>query len=165
MFVKKIDTSAAIHSLLASRWSGVAFDPERFIGDDDLRSMIEAARWAPTAFGDEPWRFVVCNKATSPESWRRAFECLGEGNKTWCENVPVLLLVCHDTALTRNDKPNPWAQYDTGAASVSLALQAASLGIMSVPTCIFFKDGKEVDRFQGNADLRTVTGHIDRVLG
>ncbi len=41
---------------------------------------------------------------------------------------------------------------------------AASLGIMSVPTCIFFKDGKEVDRFQGNADLRTVTGHIDRVL-
>ena len=42
---------------------------------------------------------------------------------------------------------------------------AASLGIMSVPTCVFFKDGKEVDRFTGNADLRTVTGHVDRVLG
>lgn len=42
---------------------------------------------------------------------------------------------------------------------------ASSLGIMSVPTCVFFRDGKEVDRFTGNADLRTVTGHVDRVLG
>ena len=42
---------------------------------------------------------------------------------------------------------------------------AASFGIMSVPTCIFFRDGKEVDRFMGNADLRTVKGHVDRVLG
>lgn len=42
---------------------------------------------------------------------------------------------------------------------------AASLGIMSVPTCIFFRDGKEVDRFTGNVDLRTVKGHVDRVLG
>ncbi len=42
---------------------------------------------------------------------------------------------------------------------------AASLGIMSVPTCVFFKDGKEVERFTGNKDLRTVTTHVDRVLG
>lgn len=42
---------------------------------------------------------------------------------------------------------------------------AASFGIMSVPTCIFFRDGKEVDRFMGNADLRTVKSHVDRVIG
>lgn len=42
---------------------------------------------------------------------------------------------------------------------------AMTFGIMSVPTCIFFRDGKEVDRFMGNADLRTVKGHVDRVLG
>jgi thioredoxin 1 len=42
---------------------------------------------------------------------------------------------------------------------------AAGLGIMSVPTCIFFRDGKEVDRFTGNVNLQTVTGHINRVLG
>jgi thioredoxin 1 len=42
---------------------------------------------------------------------------------------------------------------------------ATTFGIMSVPTCIFFRDGKEVDRFMGNADLRTVKGHVDRVLG
>jgi thioredoxin 1 len=41
---------------------------------------------------------------------------------------------------------------------------AASFGIMSVPTCIFFRDGKEVERFTGNPDLRTVKGHVDRVL-
>ena len=42
---------------------------------------------------------------------------------------------------------------------------ASSLGIMSVPTCVFFKDGKEVDRFTGALDLRAVKGHVDRVLG
>ncbi len=42
---------------------------------------------------------------------------------------------------------------------------AASLGIMSVPTCIFFRDGKEVDRFTGNVDIRTVKSHVERVLG
>ena len=42
---------------------------------------------------------------------------------------------------------------------------ASSLGIMSVPTCVFFKDGKEVDRFTGAVDLRTVKNHVDRVLG
>ncbi|MBM4060497.1 MAG: thioredoxin [Planctomycetes bacterium] len=42
---------------------------------------------------------------------------------------------------------------------------AASFGIMSVPTCIFFRDGKEVDRFTGNMDLRAVKSHVDRVLG
>ena len=42
---------------------------------------------------------------------------------------------------------------------------AATFGIMSVPTCIFFRDGKEVDRFTGNLDLRSVKGHVDRVLG
>ena len=41
---------------------------------------------------------------------------------------------------------------------------AAGLGIMSVPTCVFFRDGKEVDRFTGNVDLRTVKSHVDRVL-
>ncbi len=41
---------------------------------------------------------------------------------------------------------------------------AASFGIQSVPTCIFFREGREVDRFLGNPDLRTVKSHIDRVL-
>ena len=42
---------------------------------------------------------------------------------------------------------------------------AARFGIMSVPTCVFFRDGKEVERFQGNLDLRTVKVAVDRVIG
>ena len=41
---------------------------------------------------------------------------------------------------------------------------ASSLDIRQVPTCIFFKSGKEVDRFYGNQDLRVVKGHVDKVL-
>jgi thioredoxin 1 len=41
---------------------------------------------------------------------------------------------------------------------------AAGFMIQSVPTCIFFKAGKEVDRFYGNQDLRTVKTHVDKVL-
>lgn len=55
---------------------------------------------------------------------------------------------------------------DVYKVDIDNAQEAAStFGIMSVPTCIFFRDGKEVDRFMGNADLRTVKGHVDRVLG
>ena len=55
---------------------------------------------------------------------------------------------------------------DVYKVDIDSAQEAAStFGIMSVPTCIFFRDGKEVDRFMGNADLRTVKGHVDRVLG
>lgn len=131
MFSKTTDAREAPASFITRRWSGVAFDPDRDITDTLLLGMAEAARWAPSCFGDQPWRFVFCRRSSHPDAWHKAFDCLLEGNQAWSRQAPLLALICADTLLTRNDKPNPYGHYDTGAAAVSLCLQAASQGIMT----------------------------------
>lgn len=131
MIHKSIDVSTPIQPLLAQRWSGICYDPSRPVSQADLRTIMEAARWAPSCFGDQPWRYLVCDKTTNPKAWEQAFACLGEGNQPWCQHAPVLVIICHDTQFVHNDKPNPHAPYDTGAASMSLCVQATALGLMT----------------------------------
>jgi nitroreductase len=131
MISKKIDTSAPIHELLAQRWSGVSYDPARGVDPGELRKLAEAARWAPSCFGDQPWRFLVCNRAEQPEAWQKALSCLAEGNQPWCQHAPVLIIACTDTLFAHNDKPNAYGPYDTGAAALSICLQATALGLMT----------------------------------
>lgn len=79
---------------------------------------------------------------------------------TWCQPCKALAPTIDKVAGEYKGKLDVY-KVDIDAAQDA----TASLGIMSVPTCVFFKDGKEVDRFTGNADLRTVKSHIDRVIG
>jgi nitroreductase len=124
-------TSQAIHDMIANRWSGRAYDASKPVKQAQLISLLEAARWAPSCFGDQPWRFVVCNKAENLVAWQAAFESLVPGNQDWAVNAPVLILICADTLFGHNDKPNKWAAYDTGAAAENLSLQATALGLMT----------------------------------
>ncbi|WP_029146573.1 nitroreductase family protein [Methylophilus sp. 5] len=124
-------TQQAIHELLANRWSGRAYDAAQPVSQAQVVSLLEAARWAPSCFGDQPWRYVFCNKADNIQAWQAAFDCLVPGNQGWAVNAPVLLLICADTLFGHNDKPNKWAAYDTGAATENLCLQATALGLMA----------------------------------
>ena len=124
-------TQQAIHELLANRWSGRAYDADQSVSKEQVVSLLEAARWAPSCFGDQPWRYVFCNKADNLQAWQAAFDCLVPGNQGWAVNAPVLLLICADTLFGHNDKPNKWAAYDTGAATENLCLQATALGLMA----------------------------------
>ncbi len=118
-----------IHSLLQRRWSPRAFDQERSVARDDLLSCLEAARWAPSCFNDQPWRFVVCRREDHAQAWQDMLSCLSAKNQTWAQHAPVLLMVCANTLFGHDGNENRWAEYDAGAASVSLCLQAASLGL------------------------------------
>lgn len=131
MIKKQIETSAEILECISKRWSGVAFDPDRPVTKQQLSALLEAARWAPSCFGDQPWRYIVCDKTENPEAWQKLYDCLMEGNQAWCKHVPILIAACHDTVFNMNGQPNGLAAYDTGAASVSLCLQATELGLMS----------------------------------
>lgn len=124
-------TQQPIHELIANRWSGRAYDASQGVSQEQVISLLEAARWAPSCFGDQPWRYVVCNKADNLQAWQAAFDCLVSGNQSWAVNAPVLLLICADTLFGHNDKPNKWAPYDTGAATENLCLQATALGLMA----------------------------------
>lgn len=131
MFKKKIDTQADIHELLAARWSGRAYDDSRPLSRIQIVSLLEAARWAPSCYGDQPWRFLVFDKATNMSAWEQALSCLAEGNRDWAKHAPLLLLACADSILSKTGNHNRWGQYDTGAASENLCLQAAALGLMA----------------------------------
>lgn len=124
-------TQVAIDTTIASRWSGRAYDAVKPVLQEQVIALLEAARWAPSCFGDEPWRFIVWNKASNPQGWQQAFDCLVPGNQAWVVNAPLLVLVCADTLFGHNQQPNRFAQYDTGAAAENLCLQAASMGMMA----------------------------------
>jgi len=124
-------TQAPIHGLIANRWSGRAYDPAQPVTRQQVITLLEAARWAPSCYGDQPWRFVLWNRDEDAGAWRTAFETLAPGNQVWVKDAPLLLLVCADSLFNHNGKPNRWAQYDSGAAAENLCLQAEALGLMA----------------------------------
>ncbi len=130
MISKSATTEQAIHELLANRWSGRAYSADRAVAREDLISCLEAARWAPSCFGDQPWRYLVFDRFADAAAWERACACLVEGNRKWAASAPVLMAAMADTAFHGKDDANPWGDYDTGAASMALALQATALGLM-----------------------------------
>lgn len=124
-------TQVRIHDIIAQRWSGRAFDVRTPVSREHIIALLEAARWAPSCFGDEPWRFIVWDKNTDAAAWQKAFACVGEFNQQWVKNAPVLLLSIASSLFRDNGKPNRWGQYDTGAAAENLSLQAVTLGLMT----------------------------------
>jgi nitroreductase len=130
MLMKDAVTNVPIHELLARRWSSRAFDPNRPVPREQLKVLLEAGRWAPSCNGDEPWRYLIWDKGRDPGGWQKAFDCLSENNKKWVKNVPLLMLSCAGSIFEATGKPNRWTQHDTGAASVSMALQATAMGLM-----------------------------------
>jgi nitroreductase len=128
---KPASTSVPIQETIAKRWSGRAYDVNKQVSHEQIIALLEAARWAPSCFGDEPWRFIVWNKQADEKAWQQAFDCLADSNKAWVKNAPVLILVCAGSLFGHNQSPNRWAQYDTGAAAENLCLQATHLGLMA----------------------------------
>lgn len=120
-----------IHELIAARWSARAIDPQRPLLHETLLSLLEAARWAPSCFGEQPWRYIVWDRFKNSEAWQRAFECLSEGNQAWARNAPILILSLAHELWERNGKANRWARHDTGAASENLCLQAIAEGLVA----------------------------------
>ena len=116
-----------IHEVFRNRWSPYAF-ADRAVSDDDLRSLFEAARWAPSSYNEQPWSYIVATKADSGD-FKRLLSCLVEANQAWAAAAPVLALGCTSMKFTRNDKPNAAAEHDLGLASANLTLEATARGV------------------------------------
>jgi nitroreductase len=131
MLEKHAATSVPIHELMTRRWSPRAYDAERPVTRAQLASLLEAARWAPSCNGVEPWRYLVWDRTRDPEGFQRAYECLSDNNKRWVENAPLLMLSVASPDPLPGGRPSRWGQHDTGMASLSLALQAVALGLIA----------------------------------
>jgi len=111
--VKKAPTDLDLHPLLVNRWSPRALDENDVISSDDLHAILEAARLAPSAFNEQPWRFVVGKRGD--EVFKQLFEGLSPNNQLWSKNASALLLVA-GTKQRSNGDPHPSYQYDLGLA-------------------------------------------------
>ena len=111
--------------MFIERWSPRAFSSES-IQEEDIQTLFEAARWSPSCFNEQPWRFVYARRQ---EELDRFHSALAEGNQVWANSAPMLVFVFSKKNFTQNGKPNRWADFDAGAAWMALALQAHKLGL------------------------------------
>ncbi len=123
---KPAATAHRIEPLIQRRWSPRAFAPTP-IARRVLARLFEAARWAPSSYNEQPWRYVVVT-AENPERLTEAQSVLSPGN-AWARNAPVLICTIAHLTFARNAKPNRHAFHDVGAASATLLLQATALGL------------------------------------
>lgn len=126
---KPAASAVEIDTALAERWSPRAIDADLPVNRQHLLSLLEAARWAPSCFGEEPWRYIIWDRFDDAAAWQRALECLTPKNQSWAKNAPLLMLSLADPVFAKNQKPNRWAQHDVGAASENLCVQASALGL------------------------------------
>ncbi len=127
-------TSYEINPIFVNRWSSRSFIPYE-ISDKDLFSLFEAARWAPSSYNNQPWRFIYAKKNSS--HWNNLFELLDDYNKQWCSDASVLMVVIAKKTFDHNGELMPTNQFDTGSAWENLALQAVSQGLATHPMAGF----------------------------
>jgi nitroreductase len=114
-----------IEKFFLERWSPRSFVPEE-LPEKDLMSLFEAARWAPSSFNNQPWRFLYARRGT--ESWPLFLALLVPFNQSWAKDASVLVLVLSNTQFDHHGKPSATHSFDAGAAWGSLALQASIKG-------------------------------------
>jgi len=116
-----------VHELIRERWSPRAF-ADKPVPKDVLRSIFEAARWAPSSFNEQPWAYLVATK-DDKESFERVLRVLVDFNVQWAKSAPVLALAVAKLTFANNNAPNRNAQYDTGAATALLSVEATAHGL------------------------------------
>ncbi len=117
-----------INPLILNRWSPRSMTGEE-LDNEEIMSLFEAARWAPSSYNNQPWRFIYAKRNT--EHWDRLFNLLAEGNRAWAKNSALLVVVISRKNFEYNEKPAITHQFDTGSAWENLALEAFSKGIVA----------------------------------
>ena len=126
---KPASTKSPVADLIARRWSPRAFE-ERPVEPEKLKSLFEAARWAPSSNNEQPWRFLAATKEQRAD-YDRLLGCLSEGNAKWAFRAPLLILSVASLFFEDDGKPNRHALHDTGLAAENLVLQATAMGLLA----------------------------------
>jgi nitroreductase len=123
-----LTTDYPILPVLAERYSPRAYS-EQSVAPELLQQLFTAASTATSAFNEQPWRYLVTSQQSNPEAFAKLLSCLGEFNQVWARRAPVLALSVAKLTFSHDDNPNRYALHDVGAATTSLAIQAAALGL------------------------------------
>ncbi len=125
--IKIANTDHPIHELITNRWSPYKF-ADRIVSKEDLFSLFEAARWAPSSYNEQPWRFILATK-DQPNEFEKLLSCLVPANQEWAKYASALVLGVSHLLFDRNGKENKAAIHDLGAAVSHLSFEATARGI------------------------------------
>lgn len=114
------ETTYDIESLFVERWSPRAMSGEE-IPEQELMRLFEAARWAPSSYNGQPWRFVYAVRGS--DAWDQLYGLLSEGNQRWADGAAALVVILSRRTFEHNGEPSRTHSFDTGAAWQNLALQ------------------------------------------
>ena len=123
---RRADTTAQLINPLVERWSPRAYDPTAEVSVEALRTILEAARWAPSANNVQPWRFIVARRGTA--AFSTVHDALLGFNQTWADSAAVLIVNIAET-VDAEGRARPWARYDLGQAVAHLTVQAQHEGL------------------------------------
>lgn len=121
-------SSYPVDDVFINRWSPRAMSGEEII-NDELMLLFEAARWAPSSYNNQPWRFLYAKKDTA--NWDLFFNLMGEFNQSWARNASVLVVLISKKTFDFNSKDSVTHSFDAGAAWENLALQAGLKGLVA----------------------------------
>lgn len=124
--INRVPESSGVDSLFLERWSPRAMSGLA-IADSDLMALFEAARWAPSSYNEQPWRFIYAKNGT-PE-WDIFMDLLVPFNQSWCKNGSVLVVMVSKNSSDHGGL-NGSHSFDTGAAWQNLALQGFLKGFV-----------------------------------
>lgn len=116
-----------IETLFLRRWSPRAMTGESISGEE-LSQLFEAARWAPSTYNEQEWRFLYATREGG--HWETFLGLLDPGNRVWCAQAAVLIVVLSHRFFRHNGKPNPVHTFDAGLATENLLLQGAAMNLV-----------------------------------
>lgn len=98
------------------------------LSEEEVRSLFEAARWAPSSYNEQPWRFLYAKRNTA--HWDLFFDLLIDFNKEWCANAALLGMILSRGRFAKNEKPAPTHALDAGAAWENICLEGTARGLV-----------------------------------
>jgi nitroreductase len=134
--IKDATTHYPVIDLIRKRWSARSFS-DKNISENDLKTILEAASWAPSANNEQPWQYFYSFQGN--DGFQKLWECLLPGNQPWTKKASVLIAAVARKTYAANQKDNPVAIHDLGMANAQLFLQALSMNIYGHPMAGFDK--------------------------
>lgn len=133
------------------------------LSNEELMSLFEAARWAPSSYNNQPWRFIYAKKET--ENWNKFLDLLDKGNKAWCNNASILIVIISKKTFDNNNKESITHSFDAGAAWENLALESSSRNLVAHGMEGFdYKKAKELLKIPDNFNVEAMValGKLDK---
>lgn len=117
-----------ILDVILNRWSSRSMSGES-ITDKELMTLFEAARWAPSAYNNQPWRFAYTTR-DDKDNWNKYLNLMVEFNRSWSKNGAVIILIASNKYFEYNNNYCKTHSFDTGASWQNLALQGYNMGLV-----------------------------------